>query len=220
MMFHSNSLKIQERPSHAALGAIELRSIAQGVFTLDAILKESPIQVLLACASSPGKYLILMSGEVDELIRAMTIGVEYASDELLDDLLLPAACDELWNALCEGSQASLSTSAEMPATGMSAMGLSAMGLPALGILECFGAPALLGALDTAAKTGAVNIQQIHLLQGIGGKATGLISGDVESVQIAIDAGSEHAIDRNLLAKSLVIPRPSSEILEHLLQSGC
>ncbi|MFQ5654066.1 MAG: BMC domain-containing protein [Planctomycetota bacterium] len=186
-------LRIEDREIFHTLAAIELNSIAQGVETLDAILKEAPVRVLLGEPSSPGKYLILFTGEVDEASRSLRRSIEIAGETLVDELLLPAAAPGLQDALRGEAPAVAAREGE--------------DLPALGLLETYTGPSLLGAADTAVKTGETTLLDLHLLSGIGGKATALLAGDVESVRVAITAGAAFAEERGLLARRVVIPRP-------------
>ena len=65
------------------------------------------------------------------------------------------------------------------------------------------------------KTGETHLEEVHLLSGIGGKATALLSGDVESVRVAVEAGAAFAAGRDRLARQVVIPRPDPSILPFL-----
>ena len=92
-------------------------------------------------------------------------------------------------------------------------------LPAIGVLETFSAPSLLGAADTAVKTGDTTLHEVHLLTGIGGKATAVLYGDVESVRVAVEAGAGYARQEDRLAHQVVIPRPDPAILPCLGLGG-
>ena len=94
--------RIEDADQYSTLAAIELNSIAQGIQVLDEIAKEAPVRILLAGASSPGKYLILFTGEVDEARRSLGRALRGAGDTLVGDLLLPAADPGLRNALSGG----------------------------------------------------------------------------------------------------------------------
>ncbi|MEE8142604.1 MAG: BMC domain-containing protein [Planctomycetota bacterium] len=183
------------------LAVLETSSIAQGIEALDAIIKEAAIQVLLAAAASPGKYLVLFTGEVDEAVRSLARGIEVAADTLVDDLLLPSVANSL--AAC------LTRKGEPPSFPQRGP------LPALGVLETYSGPSLLGAADTAVKTGNSTLLEVHLLAGIGGKSTALLYGDVESVRVAVDAGAEFALQREQLARQVVIPQPARAMLRFL-----
>ncbi|MFN0058612.1 MAG: BMC domain-containing protein [Planctomycetota bacterium] len=197
-------LTISDGESFTTLAALELSSIAQGIRCVDAILKEAPVRVLLAEPASPGKYLVLFTGAVSEAARSLARGIELAADARVDDVLLPAAHEDIIRLLKPRGKPRRSLTNEREQ-------------PALGILETYSAAGLLGATDTALKTGETWLLEIHLLAGIGGKATALIGGDVESVRVAIESGAAFAAERGVLAHDVVIPRPDPLLAELLTQ---
>jgi microcompartment protein CcmL/EutN len=195
-------LTIRDQESFTTLAALELSSIAQGIACVDAVLKEAPVRVLLAQPSSPGKYLLLFTGEVAEARRSLERGLEVAGETRIDDLLLPAAHDDLGRIL------------KLRGTPRRPLVVDGE-LPALGILETFSAPGLLGAADTALKTGETWLFDVQLLAGIGGKATALLGGDVESVRVALEGGAAYADSRGVLARRVLIPRPDPSLAHFL-----
>ena len=72
-----------------AIGLIELGSIAKGLMTADAMVKKAPIEILLAKTVSPGKYIILISGDVASVDESVKTGIETAGDYLVDFLFIP-----------------------------------------------------------------------------------------------------------------------------------
>jgi len=181
------------------LAAFETGSIAAGIEALDALLKEAPVRILLAEAASPGKYLVLFTGEVEELSRSLNKAVEVSGDERIDDVLLPAPEPDLLKARTSPSA--------IPSEGQEGT--------AIGILETWTAPSLLAAADSALKTGETGLCQVHLLSGIGGKSTAILYGDISSTQVAISAGAEVAMERGSLAREVLIPRPDRALLDCL-----
>lgn len=181
------------------LAALETGSIAAGIEALDALLKEAPVSILLAEAASPGKYLVLFTGEVEELSRSLAKAIEVAGDERIDDVLLPAPEADLVKAMI--SPSAIPVEDRKP--------------PAIGVLETWTAPTLLAAADSALKTGQTGLCQVHLLSGIGGKSTAILHGDIASTRVAISAGAEVAREREALAREVLIPRPDANLLDCL-----
>lgn len=172
--------------SHVAIAAIETSSIAQGVVAADAMLKTADVELLQSTTLSPGRYWVLIGGEVAAVRASHRRGVEVAADTLLDQLFIPQ--------LHEGV---------LPALG----GVVATGLDdALGILETLTAASAIVAADTAVKAANVTVRDVRLANGIGGKGVVSLSGTVSAVQAAIDAGRADALKRGLLARAVVIPR--------------
>ena len=56
-----------------AIGLIELRSIARGMKTTDAILKAADVELLRAHVVCPGKYIILVAGTRSHVKNAKSI---------------------------------------------------------------------------------------------------------------------------------------------------
>ena len=71
------------------------------------------------------------------------------------------------------------------------------------------------AADIAVKTAKVNVNELRLSRGMGGKGMVLITGDVGDVTAAVEAGAQHAKDQGLFCNSAVIPAPHKELWEQL-----
>ena len=66
-----------------AIAMIELNSIAKGVETADAMLKTSDVDLVMAQPICAGKYMVLVSGDVDSVERASEVGKENAGEFLV-----------------------------------------------------------------------------------------------------------------------------------------
>ncbi|HEY6866699.1 MAG TPA: BMC domain-containing protein [Candidatus Eisenbacteria bacterium] len=169
-----------------AIGAIETSSIAQGAVAADAMVKTAEVELLEACPISPGKYWVLIGGDVGPVRHAFQRGVEVAGDTLLDQLLIPQLHEQVLPAL---------------------RGTAGPGdHDALGVIETLTAAAAIVAADHAAKAAEVLLRDLRLANGLGGKGVLFLSGDVGNVQAAVDAGRAEAQRRGLLSRSVVIPR--------------
>jgi microcompartment protein CcmL/EutN len=73
-----------------AIAAIETSSIAQGTVTGDAMVKTAEVELLEACTLSPGKYWVLIGGDVAPVRAAYQRGLEVAAETVLDSLFIPA----------------------------------------------------------------------------------------------------------------------------------
>jgi microcompartment protein CcmL/EutN len=72
------------------------------------------------------------------------------------------------------------------------------------------------AADAAAKAAHVDVLDVRLAMGLGGKAFCLLAGDVGAVEQAVAAGAEKAAAEGLLVRKVVIPGVASEVLRHIL----
>ena len=169
-----------------AIGAVETSSIAQGVVTGDAMVKTAEVSLLAATTLTPGKYWVLIGGEVATVRASLKRGIEVAAEPLLDSLFIPQLHDQVLPALAGTARVTDDD--------------------ALGIIETFTAASAIEAADAAAKAAAVTLRDLRLSNGIGGKGVVYITGDVSNVQAAVEAGRSLALKKSLLTRSVVIPR--------------
>jgi microcompartment protein CcmL/EutN len=89
-------------------------------------------------------------------------------------------------------------------------------IQALGIIETFSVAAMIVAADAAVKAGEVDLIEIRLGMGLGGKSFTTLTGDVAAVKSAVEAGSKTAADKGLLVQQVVIPSPHKGIIPSIL----
>ena len=179
-----------------AIAALETSSIAQGIVTADAMVKQAEVEVLEASVLSPGRYWIVVGGEVATVRSSHRRGVEVAGDALVDQLLIPQLHEGVLPAL---------------------RGLSGgSDDDAVGVLETLTASSAIVAADVAAKTAAIVLRDLRLANGIGGKGVVVLSGSVSDVQAAIAGGRAEAQRRGLLARAVVIPRMDARLRARIL----
>lgn len=184
-------------PIRPALACIETSSIARGVRVGDEMAKRAPIRILEAETVCPGKYVVVIGGEVEAVTEAFDRGVDVAGATLVDHLLLANAHPQLFPALGGTSKVEA--------------------VDALGVVETLAvASAVLGA-DVACKRADVTLIELRLARGIGGKAFFTLTGSLADVEAAVAAARERlAGESGLLLRTEVIPRPHAEIVRWLL----
>ena len=84
------------------------------------------------------------------------------------------------------------------------------------MIETFSVASTVVAVDAAAKAARVNLIEIRLAKGLGGRAFVTLTGDVSEVEAAVEAGSAPARKKGVLVKSVVIPRPDEALFEKML----
>ena len=179
-----------------AIAAIETSSIAQGIVTADAMVKQAEVDVLEATILSPGRFWIVVGGEVAPVRAAHRRGTEVAGDALLDQLFIPQLHAGVLPAL----------------RGVVARGDD----DAVGVLETLTAASAIVAADIAAKTAGIVLRDLRLANGIGGKGVVLLSGSLDEVQAAVEGGRAEAQRRGLLARAVVIPRMDARLRARLV----
>jgi microcompartment protein CcmL/EutN len=182
--------------AHVAVAALETSSIAQGVVATDAMVKTADVELIEASPVSPGKFWVLIGGEVAPVRAAFQRGVALAAETLLDSLFIPQ--------LHEGVLAAL--------RGVAAGADD----DALGVIETLTAAAAIVAADHAAKAASVTLRDLRLANGLGGKGVLFLSGDVSNVEAAVAAGRAEALSRGLLTRAVVIPRLHAQLKARVL----
>lgn len=86
-------------PERPALSCIEMSSIARGFRVCDEMAKRAPIRVLESVTICPGKYIVVVGGEVEMVREAHGRGLEVAGPTVVDQLLLPNAHPQLIPAI-------------------------------------------------------------------------------------------------------------------------
>ena len=178
-----------------AIGLLELSSIAVGIAAGDAMVKRSPVEVIFAGTVHPGKYLVLVGGEVAHVEEALPAGREVGAAVLLDEILLPDVHSRVVEALTGRRRGS--------------------GGEALGIVETATVAAILGAADRGVKGAAVELLEVRVADDLGGKAYCLFDGPVAEVEAAVELAVGGLARPEILVSQVVIPRLHEEMSENL-----
>ncbi len=175
------------------LGVVEFSSIAGGIEALDNMVKAAPVEILSAGMLNPGKYLILISGNLASVEIAMDAGILVGRDSLIDHVLISRLDPQIFpafNGVIEPDE-----------------------WDALGILETLSAASAIEAADRAVKTGGVTLLSLSTGNELGGKAVFRISGALGDIQAAMTVAEELTGEKGKLLKGVVIPGPHGEIKE-------
>jgi microcompartment protein CcmL/EutN len=179
-----------------AIGLVEYLSIAKGIEASDVMAKTADIKILVSKAICPGKYIVLIGGDIASVKQSVESAIALDGPNVVDHFLIPNIHPSV-----------------MPAIG----GGNSIGeVLALGIIETYSVAATIEAADAAVKAAKVEPVRMHLAFGIGGKSYVVITGDVAAVEAGIKVGSELAGDKGMLVQRVVIPRPHKQVIEQLL----
>lgn len=176
---------------YQAIGVIELKSIARGIEATDAALKSAGISLVSAHPACPGKYEIIITGAISDVTASVEHVKSRFSEKLVDSSIMGRIDPQVITSLF-GTQ---------PATKSGS----------LGIIETYSAASAIKAADIAVKTAKVEIFELRVSRGMGGKGIILLTGDVGDVTAAVEAGAKHAQDQGLFCQSSVIPAPHKEL---------
>jgi microcompartment protein CcmL/EutN len=180
--------------SAPALGILETNSVARGMVAADAMAKRAPIQLLEAHPISPGKYLIVVAGEVADVDEAMGAGIVAAAHTLVDRLFLPQAHAQLAAAMAGAAEGAT--------------------IGSVGVIETFTAASTVLAADAAVKAAEVYLLEMRLANGLGGKAFVVMTGSLDQVEAGVAAGVA-AVSHGLLLGREIIPAPHEDFARKL-----
>ena len=177
------------------IGFLELNSIAKGIEAADTMLKAAEVRLITARPSCPGKYQILVTGEVAAVQSSVDAGAAVGAGNVVDQVVIPRVHPQV----------------------IAAIGMSTMpeGANAVGILEYFSVTASIQGADAAVKAADVTLLEVRLGTGIGGKSYVIMTGDVSAVEEGVEAGAAEAEGTGMLVSRVVIPSPHMELFESL-----
>ncbi len=178
------------------IGFLELNSIAKGIEAADAMLKAAETELVSAKASCPGKYYILISGDVAAVKSSIDAGCRVGENYVIDSLVIPRVHPEVVSAI------NLCT---VPKT-----------TNAAGIMEFYSVTASIIAADTAVKAANASIIDLRLGTGIGGKSFVVITGETAEVKSALEAAIGNDKMGGMVLEYVIISNPRQEIFESLL----
>ncbi len=180
-----------ESSSLDVLGAQEYSTTARGLAALDAMVKAAPVRILSVHTITPGKYVILLTGDVASVESSLKAGRSAAGDDVLDELFIPNLHSDIIPALKYQQECKE--------------------WDAIGIIETGTVMAGIAAADTAAKRSAVKIAYVRMDSHMGGRSSVKLTGPLSEVESAVEAGAREAEKRGSFLRTVVIPRPHPDI---------
>ena len=179
-----------------SIGFLELNSIAKGVETADIVLKTAEVSLIFSRSGCPGKYYLLFHGEVAAVNSSIEAGRKLAGDHVVDSCVIPRVHPQVIKAI---------NMTNLPDR-----------MQAVGVMEYFSVTASIFSADAAVKAADVDLVDVRLGTGIGGKSFVILTGEVAAVTEAVKAGVSTPNAEGMLVSSVVIPSPHPELLATLL----
>jgi len=181
---------------HHAIGLVELTSIAKGIQVTDVMLKSAHVDLLIAKTICPGKYIVMVGGEIAAVQQAVQNGEREGGHMKVDSFVLPNVHASVLPALSGVTQVEKRQS--------------------IGVVETYSVAACIAAADNAVKSANVQLVRIHMAFGIGGKCYLVVNGDIADANTAVKAASQSAGEKGLLVHSMVIPKPHDALWQQLI----
>lgn len=180
---------------YKAIGVIELKSIPKGVEAADASLKSAGVEMVSSHPSCPGKYEIVLTGSISNVTVAVEHVVNRFDGYVIDSSVMGRIDEQVIKALFGTQTGERSGS--------------------LGLIETFSAASAIKAADIAVKTAKVEIYDLRVSRGMGGKGVVLLTGEVGDVTAATEAGANYAKGLSTLSSYTVIASPHEELWKQL-----
>lgn len=178
-----------------AIGMVECTTVSTGFKAADDMAKAANVDMLQAEATCPGKFVILIAGEIAAVRASVDRAAAAYGDKVIDTFVLGNPHDSIFPAIYGTAQPE--------------------NIDALGVLETYDVAAMIVAADIAAKTAIVELLELRLAKGMCGKSYMTITGSVSAVQAAIDAAKQSAGDKGMFLDESVIASPSEQLMKFL-----
>ena len=202
-----------------ALAVLELPEIHPGLFVLDAMVKESQVEVLSSTPIPPGRFLIVITGGVGEVESAYLRGAALAEN--------PGGGALIGGTGASGTSASGTNGhtvhdrlflAEVAPAVLAALrpDRKEREIDALGIFETASISSLLDAADRLVKGTEVRLEQLHLARGIRGLSFGIVTGRQDMVEAALEMARERGEHHARWVGSSLIARPDPSVARRVL----
>jgi microcompartment protein CcmL/EutN len=180
-----------------ALALLEYDSIAAGIVAGDAMVKRAPLELIKAGTVQPGKYLVLIGGEVADVEEAIDAARSAVSGSLVDIVFLPDVHSDVVAAVAGARRTDEGE--------------------ALGVIETTTVAAIIQAADAGVKGAQVTLRELRMADGLGGKGYLLFGGAVADVEAAVAIGSARVPGE--LVRETVIAQLHGEMLTNLSADG-
>ena len=179
-----------------ALAMAEFTTVSTGIRAADMMIKTAEVKVIEAEVVCPGKYIILIEGELSA-VRASVDAVKVAFPEKwIDSFVLGNPHDSIFPAIYGSSEIEDKR--------------------ALGVLETYSAASIILAADIAAKTSIVDLIELRIARGMCGKSYMLLTGEVAAVEAAIQKAKNEVKDGAMFLDSSVIANPDDKLWETIV----
>jgi microcompartment protein CcmL/EutN len=179
-----------------ALGMIEVNSIAAGIEVGDIMMKTADVRLIGAQPVCAGKYTVMVQGGVAEVQSSVDSGKSIAGEFLVDSIVIPNIHRQVFSALACASQID--------------------GTDAVGVIETFSLASCIMASDTAVKAAEIELIEIRLGRGLGGKSFVVMTGDVSAVEHAVETARKTYENEGVIANTVVIPSPHADMIKAIL----
>ena len=123
-------------------------------------------------------------------------GIENAGSTLVDSLVIPNVDERVIAAMAGACPAEQ--------------------VQAVGVVETFSLASAISVADIAVKAADVELIEVRLGRGMGGKSFVIVTGEVAAVEAAVQAAEKSEETQGLISSSVVIPSPHMDMIRALM----
>lgn len=179
-----------------SIGLVELKNVSKGIVVTDEMLKSAGVHLISSGAVCPGKFVTIVGGELSAIRAAIQRAELVSEDALIDKFIIGNLGDSVYEAVCGTVQVANKR--------------------ALGVVETFTAASAIQAADAAVKAGDIELIEVRIARGMGGKCFVTMTGDVADVRAAVEAGARIPMEQGFLINTEVIANPHPDLWDAVL----
>lgn len=179
-----------------SVGLLETNSIARGIAAGDGMLKAAAVKLVMAQPVCAGKYMLIVSGDTAAVEAAVAAGVSAAAENGVDHAVLSNIDDAVLSAMATA------TAVERK--------------EALGVIETFSLTAAILAADIAVKAANVELIEVRLGRGLGGKSFVLLTGTTSDVKASVSCVLGDGAVQGMVVSTAVIPSLHEDMYSQIL----
>ncbi len=181
---------------YTVIGVLEFSNTASGIYALDAMVKKAAVKIVDAKTICPGKFYIIIAGEVADVEAALQAGKSSGTGYLIDELFIPNLSGQVIPAILGTRKTTKWES--------------------LGVLESFSIISSIEGGDIAAKVSEIDLIEIRLATGMAGKSYVKMTGTVHDVEESMEAAKRKVKEKGLLCKDIIIPHAHPDIMPFII----
>lgn len=179
-----------------SIGMVEYATVATGIQAADTLVKTAEVEIIEAQVVCPGKYIVIISGELSAIKASVDACIANYGEKLVDSFVLGNVDDGVFPAIYA------TVDVKNPR--------------ALGVMETYSGASAIVAADAAAKTADVTLVELRIARGMCGKSYLILTGEIAAVSAAIENANAAAGEKGMFLDSSVIANPDPKLWEKIL----
>lgn len=173
------------------IGFLEYRSIARGMEAVDVMLKSGHVKLIQNLILCPGKLTTMIEGDIGALKNAIEKGKNYDPAYCINSFVIANVHPSILPAL----------------TGTNAIDQKG----SWGMIETMDAASAIKSADQAVKAANIDLAEIRLARGMGGKGMVTFFGELGAVETAVEQAKNLLLEEGVLVATAVIASPHNDL---------